>query len=64
MPLSLMKEKSAQWLEALYVHMKDSPDTIINGFKKAGGYQAIQDPQAIQDEVASSDVPFSDLDST
>ena len=59
-----MKEKSAQWLEALYVHMKDSPDTIINGFKKAGGYQAIQDPQAIQDEVASSDVPFSDLDST
>ena len=49
----------AQWLEGLYAHMKASPDIISNGFKKAGIYQAIQDPQSIQDEI---DDPFSDLD--
>ena len=63
MPLSVMKEKGAQWLEGLYAHMKASSDTIINGFKKAGIYQAIQDPQSIQNsQEAEIDDPFSDLD--
>ena len=66
MPLSVMKEKGAQWLEALYVHMKASSVTIINGFKKAGIYQVLQDPQSIQDpqgiQETDIDDPFSDLD--
>ena len=41
MPLSMMRKIGAQWLVA---HMKASSDTVINGFKKAGIYQAIQDP--------------------
>ena len=45
-------------LEGLYTHIKASPDIIINRFKKAGIYQAIQDPQFIQDEI---DEHFSDL---
>ena len=45
MSLSVKKEKGAQWLEGLYVHMKSTSDTIINGFQKVGIYQVIQDPQ-------------------
>ena len=53
MLLSVMKEKSAQWLEGLYMDMKDSSDTVINGLKKAVMYQAIPVPQAIQEAVSA-----------
>ena len=66
MPLSVMKGKGVQWLKGLYAHMKASSDTIISGFKKAGIYQANQDPQPLQPPKPFKKlklmVPFSDLD--
>ena len=61
MRLSVMKEMSAKWLEGLYDHLRASRQTIINGFKKAGIADAVENPAIPADSDSDGD-PFADCD--
>ena len=59
MRLSVMKEMSAKWLEGLYDHLRASRQIIINGFKKAGITDAVENPAIPADSDSDGD-PFAD----
>ena len=58
---SVMKEMSAKWLEGLYDHLRASHRIIINGFKKAGIADSVENPAIPADSDSDGD-PFADSD--
>ena len=62
MCLSVMKEMSAKWLEGLYDQLRASRQMIINGFKKAGIADAVENPANHADSDSDGD-PFADSNS-
>ena len=56
--LSVIKPLHAKWIVDLYHHLKADKEMIVNGFRTAGIFEAIENAQVITEKVEN---PFKEL---